>query len=66
MLPRSWSKSFDSGIVTPRKKRFCNKSKVERMCDKCNIQINENKEFEANLNELKGHRPIEFSHMLPF
>ena len=36
------------------------------MCDKCNNQINENKEFEANLNELKRHPPIEFGHMLPY
>ena len=36
------------------------------MCDKCNNQIKENKEFEANLNELKRHSPNEFGHMLPY
>ena len=36
------------------------------MCNNCNIQINENKEFEANLNELKRNAPNEFGHMLPY
>ena len=36
------------------------------MCFKCNNQINENKEFEANLNELKRHPPNEFGYMLPY
>ena len=36
------------------------------MCDKCNIENNENKEFEANLNELKRHPPKEFGYMLPY
>ena len=35
------------------------------MCTTCNIQINENKEFEANLNEIKRHPPNEFGYMLP-
>ena len=25
MLPRSWKKSFDSGIILPKKMRFCNR-----------------------------------------
>ena len=45
--------------------RFCNECNEGKMCDKCNIQINENKEFQANLNELKRHPPNEFGHMLP-
>ena len=36
------------------------------MCNKCNNQINGNKEFEANLNKLKRHPPNEFGHMLPY
>ena len=36
------------------------------MCDKCNNQINENKDFEATLNEIKGHPPNEVGHMLPY
>ena len=39
---------------------------IKKICNKCNFQINENREFEANLNELKRHPPNEFSHMLPY
>ena len=35
------------------------------MCDKCNNQISENKEFEAEVKEIKRHLPNEFGHMLP-
>ena len=35
------------------------------MCDKCNNQINENKEFKGNFNVLKRHPPNEFDLMLP-
>ena len=60
MLPRSWKKSFDSGIIIPTKMRFCNECNDKEICNKCNIQINENKEFEASLNELKRHPPNDF------
>ena len=66
MLPRSWKKSFDSGIIIPTKMRLCNECVDRKMCDNCNNQINENKEFEANLNELKRHPPIEFGHIFPY
>ena len=46
--------------------RFCNDCNDKKMCNKRNNQINENKEFEANLNELKRHPPNEFGHMLPY
>ena len=65
MLPRSWKKSFDSGIIIPAKMRFCNERNGKKTCDKCNNQINENKELEANLNELNRHAPNDFGHMLP-
>ena len=65
LLPKSWKKSFDNGIFIPEKMRFCNECDDKRMCNKCNNQINENKEFEANLNELKRHPPNEFDYMLP-
>ena len=52
MLPRSWKKSFNSGIVLPRKMSFCNECNDEKLCNKCNNEINEIKEFEANLNEI--------------
>ena len=66
MLPRSWKKSFDSGIIIPTKMRFCNECNDNKMCVKCNNQINENKEFEANLNLSKRKSPNEFGHMLPY
>ena len=66
MLPRSWKKSFDNGVIIPKKMRFCNKCNDKKLCDRCNNQINENKEFEANLNELKRHPPNKHGHMLPY
>ena len=66
MLPRSWKKSFNSGVVIPTKMRHCNACKDGIICTTCNNQINENKEFEANLNELKRQPPDdEFGYMLP-
>ena len=46
--------------------RFCNEGNDKKMCNKCNNQINEKKEFEANLNESKRHPPNEFGYMLPY
>ena len=66
MLPRSWEKSFDSGVIIPKKMRFCNECNDEEMCKKCNNQINENNEFEANLNKLKKHPANDFGYMLPY
>ena len=65
MLPRSWKKFFDSGIIIPTKMRFCNECNDNKMCVKCNNHINENKEFEANLCLLKRNAPNEFGYMLP-
>ena len=66
MLPRSWKKSFDNGVIIPKKMRFCNKCNDIKMSDKCNNQINENKEFEANLNELRRHPRNKHGYMLPY
>ena len=66
LLPKSWKNSFDSRILIPTKMRFCNECNDKKVCDKCNNQIKEIKEFEANLNELKRHPPNEFSQMLPY
>ena len=65
LLPKKWRKSFDSGIIIPTKIRFCNDCNDKKMCNKCNNQIKENKEFEANLNELKRRPPKKFGLMLP-
>ena len=66
MLPRSWKKSFSNGIKIPTRKRRCNDCKEGVLCTTCNNQINGNKEFEGNLNELKRHPPNEFGYMLPY
>ena len=36
------------------------------LCTTRNNEVNENKEFEANLNLLKRQAPNEFGHMLPY
>ena len=46
--------------------RFCNECNDRKMCNNCKNQVNENKEFEAILNELKRHPPNEFGHILPY
>ena len=66
MLPRSRKKSFNNGIVIPTKMRQCNACKEGILCTTCNNQINENKEFEANLNQVKRKTPNEFGYMLPY
>ena len=66
MLPRSWKKSFNNGVIIPTKMRQCNAYKDGILCATCNIQINENKEFEANLILLKRKKPNDRGHMLPY
>ena len=53
LLPNSWKKTFDSGIFISTKMRFYIECHDKRLCIKCNIQVNENKEFRANLNLIK-------------
>ena len=53
MLPKSWKKSFDSGIIIPAKMKRCNECKDGILCKTCNNQFNENKIFKANLHLLK-------------
>ena len=66
MIPRSWKKSFENGVIIPTQMRHCNTCKDGILCITCNNQINENKEFEANLNLLKRDVPNRFGHMLPY
>ena len=65
MLPRSCKKSFNGGVIIPEKMRFCNECKDGILCTTCVNQINENKEFKANLNESKRLPLNEFCHMIP-
>ena len=66
MLPRSWPKSFNNGSLILTKLRRFNDWKDRIQCTTCNNQIDENKEFEANVNELKRHPHNEFGHKLPY
>ena len=66
MLPRYWKKLFNSGVVIQAKMRFCNKCKDKTLCDECNNQVNENKDFEAILNLLKRQAANEFGHICPY
>ena len=43
LLPKSWKKSFKSGIVIPTKMIFCNECNDKGMCNKWNSQITEKK-----------------------
>ena len=65
LLPKSWKKSVNSGIDIPTKMRFCKECNDKTMCIKCNLIVNENKEFKANLSLLKRQHPNQFGHMLP-
>ena len=39
MLPRSWKKSFNNGIVIPTKMSQCNECKDGVLCTTCNNQM---------------------------
>ena len=64
-VPLSWKKSFSQGVVIPHKMRNCNKCSNDQSCDDCDKLLNQNKEFSANLNELKREKPNNHGHMLP-
>ena len=66
MLPRSWEKSINNGIIIPTKTARCNKRKHGLLCTTSNNQINENIEFEANLILLKRQAANDFGYMLPY
>ena len=65
MLPRSWKKSFNNGIVIPAKMKRCDECKDKLLCMTCNNQVNKSKEFGAKLDLLKRKAPNQFGHMLP-
>ena len=64
-VPLSWKKSFSQGVVIPHKMRNCNNCTKDVLCDDCDKLVNQNKEFSANLNELKREKPNNHGHMLP-
>ena len=52
-------------VVNLHKIRNCNKCTKDILCDGCDKLVNQNKEFSANLNDLKRQTPNKFGHMLP-
>ena len=54
------------GVVIPHTMRNCNKCDKHPLSDECDKLVNQNKEFSANLNELKRQAPNVFGHMLPW
>ena len=64
-LHLSCKKSFSQGAVIPHKMRYCTDWKIDSICDRCDKLVNQNKEFSANLNELKREKPNDQGHMLP-
>ena len=65
LFPKSWKKSWRSGILIPTKTRFCQECNDKKLWNKFFNQVNENKDFEANLILLKRKIPNEFGYMLP-
>ena len=64
-IPLSWKKSFSQGVVIPHKMRNCSNCTKDILCDDCDKLVNQNKDFSANLNELKREKPNDLGHMLP-
>ena len=50
LVPKSYKKLFISGVILPKKKRFCKECNGKMFCNRCNIQLNENKEHKAGNN----------------
>ena len=61
----NWKKSFSEEVVIPREMKNCSDCTEDILCDNCDKLVNQNKEFSANLNDLKGEPLEEFGHMLP-
>ena len=64
-VPLSWKKSFSYDVIIPHKLRNCNNCDKDILCDECDKLVNKNKEFSANLIELKRQAPNNNGHMLP-
>ena len=63
-VPLSWNKVFSHGVIILHKLRNCNKCIKVILCDDCDKLVNQ-KNFPANLNELKPKPHSEIGHMLP-
>ena len=62
----SWKRSFESGIIIPKKLRYCTQCKENLICDDCDKKINQIKEFSHNFIELKRQAPNFSGYMLPW
>ena len=60
----SWKKSFSQGIVNAHKMGYCTDCKKDILCESCANLVNQ-KQFSANLKELKREKPNDLGHMLP-
>ena len=60
-VPLSWKKSYYIGVVIPHKMRNWNICTKDILSDDCGKLVSQNKDFSANLNELKREKPNEFS-----
>ena len=63
MIPRSWEKSFNNGIVILVKMKRCNQCKGKILCDEFKNQVIKNKNFEAILKILERDIRNQFGHM---
>ena len=54
------------GVVNPQMMRDCNKCRKDVWCNEDDKLVNQDKEFSANLNELKRQAPDENGFMLPW
>ena len=45
--------------------RYCTDCKNDSLCDSCDKLVNQNKEYSANINDLKRETFNDFGHMLP-
>ena len=61
-VPLSWIKSFSQGVVIPHKMRNCSDCKKDILCDECEKLVNQRKNSQLILYEIKRE---DFSHMLP-
>ena len=53
MLPRSWKKSFNNGIIIPTKMKRCDICNYKSLCEKCNNQVNEKKRIRSQFKFIK-------------
>ena len=58
MLPKSWKKSLNNGVITPVKMRRFDEFRGAIFC--VIFQVNETKEVEAELVLLQGQGPNQF------